>query len=98
MNDRCKLIDDFLRGKIEKSVCVIVEKLYDLFELDISDNLKSHLYITIGLIYQKQLTPKEEQEINNTLDTGKKSFNNTPEQNKEEVILSVIKKILEVIC
>jgi len=99
MNGRCKLVDDYLRGKIDKSVCEIVDKLYDLNELDISVSLKADLYVMIGMIYQKKLTTKEEQDINNALNSAKNAFNNTTEPaDKEEAISSALEHILEIIC
>jgi len=99
MNGRCKLIDDFLRGKIDRSVCEIVDKLYALNELDISVSLKADLYVMIGMIYQKKLTTKVEQEINNALNYAKNAFNNTVKpEDKEEAISSALEDILKIIC
>jgi len=99
MNGRCKLIDDFLREKIYRSICEIVDKLYDLNELDISVSLKADLYVTIGMISQKKLTTKEEQEINNALNSAKNAFNNTADpEDKEEAISSALEDILKIIC
>jgi hypothetical protein len=99
MNGRCKLIDDYLRGKVDRSVCEIVEKLYGIIEFDISISIKADLYVTIGMIYQKKLSTKEEQEINNVLNSAKNAFNNTTEpSDKEEAISSAIERILEIIC
>jgi len=99
MIGRCKLVDDYLRGKIERSICEIVDKLYDLNEFDFSVSLKADLYVIIGMIYQKKLTTKEEQEINNALNSAKNAFNNTDKQeDKEEAISSALEHILEIIC
>jgi hypothetical protein len=99
MEGKCKLVDDYLRGKIEKSKCEIIDKLNNLNELVISLSLKADLYIVTGMIYQKKLSTKEEQEINNALNSAKNAFNNTDKQEeKEKAIATALEHILDTIC